>query len=169
MIEIGIIVGEYSGDKLAAEFLQPVLKTNKNIKISGIIGPELEKIGCKKIFSINDLSIMGFIEPIIKLNKIISIKKNILNYFISNIKIFIGVDFPGFNLLIEKKLKSKGIMIIHLISPSNWASRKNRIFTIEKSVNLMLIIYPFEEKIYKNYNIPVKYIGHPAANNIKLI
>ena len=169
LIEIGIIVGEHSGDKLAAEFLKPILNKNKNIKISGIIGPELEKIGCKKIFSINDLSMMGFIDPIFNLFKLIHIKKTILNHFTKKIKLFIGIDIPDFNMMIEKKMKKEGIIVIHLVSPSIWAWRKNRIKSIKIAINLMLVIFPFEECIYKNNDIPVKYVGHPAADNIKII
>jgi len=165
-MKIGIIVGEQSGDRLAANLLKKLMYTHAKIKIFGIIGPELKKIGCEEIYSINELSIFGLIEPIIKIGKLIKIKKNILKLFNNKIDIFIGVDFSAFNLNIEHNLKKLGIFTIHIVSPSIWAWREYRIKNISKSVNIIMILFPFEKKIYINKKIPVKYIGHPFADLI---
>jgi len=167
-MNIGIIVGEVSGDKLAANLFKNIFLKNKKNKYFGIVGPELKKLGCNEIFSINDLSIFGLIEPIFKIRTLIKIKKKILNNFINKIDIFIGIDFPGFNLNIENCLKNNGIFIIHIVSPSIWAWRKHRIRHIKKSVNLMMVLFPFEIKFYKKEKIPVKYIGHPLTELINI-
>jgi lipid-A-disaccharide synthase len=57
---------------------------------------------------------------------------------------------------------------MHYISPSIWAWRRNRIKKIAKAVSHMLVIFPFEEAIYRNAKIPVTYVGHPLAEIIPM-
>lgn len=82
--------------------------------------------------------------------------------------VFIGVDAPDFNLGLETQLKQAGIPTIHYISPSIWAWRGGRINKIAKAASHMLVVFPFEEAIYKKAGIPVTYVGHPLAEVIPL-
>lgn len=173
-MKIGIVVGETSGDKLAANLLKNIIKNNPKIILLGVIGPELKKLGCIEILSMNDLNTFGIIEPLFKIHKLIKFKKILLTKFINNIDIFIGIDFPGFNLIIEKILKKNGIFTFHIVSPSIWAWRSYRINNIKKAVNIIMLLYKFEKFIYNEKKIPYQFIGHPfskkslirRANNI---
>ena len=80
--------------------------------------------------------------------------------------LFLGVDAPDFNLRLEHKLKSAGIATIHFVGPSIWAWRYERIHFIKQAVSHMLVLFPFEEAIYRKENIPVTYVGHPLADAI---
>jgi lipid-A-disaccharide synthase len=82
--------------------------------------------------------------------------------------VFIGVDYPGFNLRLEEQLKQGGIPTMHYISPQIWAWRGGRIKQISRAVSHMLVIFPFEEAIYKQAGIPVTYVGHPLAEVIPM-
>jgi lipid-A-disaccharide synthase len=82
--------------------------------------------------------------------------------------VFIGADYPGFNLGLESQLKAAGIPTVHFVSPQIWAWRGGRIKKIIKGVSHMLVIFPFEEEIYRKAGVPVTYIGHPLAEMIPL-
>lgn len=129
----------------------------------------MKKEGCKEIYSIEEINVIGIFEILKKIPKILKIRYKIIKYFIKiKIDIFIGIDAPDFNFFIEKKLKKKNIKIIHYVSPSIWAWRKNRIYKMKKILDLILILFPFEKKIYKKHKIPYCFVGHHTANTIPL-
>jgi lipid-A-disaccharide synthase len=82
--------------------------------------------------------------------------------------VFVGVDAPDFNLGLETQLKAEGIPTVHFISPSIWAWRGGRIRKIARAVSHMLVVFPFEEAIYRKAGIPVTYVGHPLAEVIPM-
>jgi lipid-A-disaccharide synthase len=81
---------------------------------------------------------------------------------------FIGIDAPDFNLGLEKRLRAAGIRTAHFVGPSIWAWRRERIETIRKAVDLMLLVFPFEEAIYREAGIRALYCGHPLADQIPM-
>jgi lipid-A-disaccharide synthase len=81
---------------------------------------------------------------------------------------FIGVDYPGFNLGLEQQLREAGIPTMHFIGPQIWAWRGGRIKKIARAVSHMLVIFPFEEELYRKAGVPVTYVGHPLAEVIPL-
>jgi len=78
--------------------------------------------------------------------------------------LFIGVDAPDFNLSLERRLKRSGIPTVHYVSPSLWAWRGGRMSAIAASVDKMLVLFPFEEALYRDAKVPVAYVGHPLAD-----
>jgi lipid-A-disaccharide synthase len=83
--------------------------------------------------------------------------------------VFIGADYPGFNLGLEMQLKAAGIPTVHYIGPQIWAWRGGRIKKIMKAVSHMLVVFPFEEEIYRSAGVPVSYVGHPLAELVPMI
>jgi lipid-A-disaccharide synthase len=77
---------------------------------------------------------------------------------------FIGIDAPDFNLDLEVRLKESGIPVVHYVSPTIWAWRSERIHKIRRAVHAMLVLFPFEERLYREAGIPVTYVGHPLAD-----
>jgi lipid-A-disaccharide synthase len=113
------------------------------------------------------LSVMGLIDPLLRLGELLRIRRDLIRYFLDwRPDVVIGVDAPDFNLRIERRLRTAGIRTVHLVSPTVWAWRTGRVRTIRKSVDLMLSIFPFEEDFLRRQGVPVRYIGHPLADEI---
>ncbi len=166
-IRIGIVVGEASGDLLAADLCKKLKRRQIPFSVSGIAGPKLQQEGVHSLFSMERLSVMGLGEILKQLPQLWRCRREITEYFLSNPPdVFIGVDAPEFNLDLEKKLKKQGIRTIHYVSPSVWAWRRSRLKKIEKAVDLMLCLFPFEQCFYEEHQIPVQYVGHPFADEI---
>src|SRR5258706_5245914 len=79
-------------------------------------------------------------------------------------RLFVGIDAPDFNLGLERKLKRAGIPTVHYVSPSLWASRGGRMSAIAASVDKMLVLFPFEEALYRAAGVPLAYVGQPLAD-----
>ena len=129
----------------------------------------MEKVGLISNVPMERLSVMGLVEPLKRLPELLRIRRAFFKSLKENPPdVFIGIDFPDFNLGLEKKLKALGIPTVHYVSPSIWAWRQGRIRKIKKAVNLMLTLFPFEEKLYRNNGVPVCCVGHPLADELPL-
>ncbi len=168
-MKIGIVAGEASGDLLGSHLIASLKKHIPNIEFIGIAGPKMMSEGAKSLYSIEQLSVRGYVEVLKHLPALLSLRKSLIKQLISEkIDIFIGIDAPDFNFWIEKKLKKKDIAAIHYVSPSIWAWRKGRINKIKKAVSHILTLFPFEPAIYLNAGIPVTYVGHPLADMLPI-
>ena len=161
------MVGEASGDLLAADLCKELKRRQIPFIVVGITGPELQQQGAYSLLPMERLSVMGLGEILKQLPQLLRCRREVTEYFISNPPdVFIGVDAPEFNLDLEKKLKKHGIRTIHYVSPSVWAWRRWRLKKIAKAVDLMLCLFPFEKRFYEEHKIPVQFVGHPSADEI---
>jgi lipid-A-disaccharide synthase len=166
-LRIGIVAGEPSGDLLAADLLKHLKAKEIPLFAEGIAGPEMQEQGCRTLFSMEKLAVMGLGEILKQLPQLLSLRHQLTQYFIANPPhVFIGVDSPEFNLDLEKKLKQHGIPTVHYVSPSVWAWRRSRLKKIAQAVDLILTLFPFEQQFYLDHHIPVRYVGHPFADAI---
>jgi len=164
-LKVGIIAAEHSGDRLGAKIISS-LQEIFEVDLYGLGGPE---VNANPIVTPNgvdhhDLHVMGLIDPLIKLPKIVLIRRKLLKLFISNnIDIFIGVDSPDFNIFFHKKLKSKNVKTIQIVSPSVWGWRENRIRSIEAYIDLTMCLFKFECDFYSKKNMQSFFLGHPFS------
>ena len=162
-LKIGIIAAEHSGDRLGAKLIES-LQEIYAIDLYGLGGPEVSAYSIFTPLEIDyqDLHVMGLIDPIINLPKLLSIRKKLLNLFLKNdIDIFIGVDSPDFNMFFHKKLKSNKVKTIQVVSPSVWGWRENRIKAIQAHVDLIMCLFKFECDFYNKKNMQSFFLGHP--------
>jgi len=169
MVCIALVAGEASGDLLGASLISALKNKYPDAEFIGIAGPQMIKAGCQTLYPMEALSVMGLVEVLKHLPKLLSIRKQLFNTLLEKKPdVFIGIDAPDFNLGLEKKLKAHGIKTIHYVSPSVWAWRQWRVKKMAKSMDLMLTLFPFEVDFYKKYNIQAKFVGHPLADFIPL-
>jgi lipid-A-disaccharide synthase len=135
----------------------------------GVAGPHMQSAGCETLVPLERLSIMGLTEVVRHLRDLLSIRRDLIRYFLDwQPDVFIGVDAPDFNLGLERRLRSVGIRTVHLVSPTVWAWREGRVKTIRRSVDLLLSIFPFEEEQLRKHGVPTRYVGHPLADQIPM-
>lgn len=168
-MRIGIVAGETSGDQLAADLILALRKKHPDLIVEGIAGPRLIEAGCKPLFPMEKIAVMGLFEVLGSLPTILQIRHQLIEHFIANPPdIFIGVDAPDFNLTVEEKLRKQGIKTVHYVSPSVWAWRQGRLKKIKRADDLMLTLLPFEAQFYEKNNIPVQFVGHYLADRISI-
>ena len=168
-LSIAMVAGETSGDMLAGRLLSGLRPMLPDARLHGIGGPEMAEYGFISDYPMEKLAVRGLFEVLAHYREIKGIRDSLQKQLLrERPAAFIGVDAPDFNLDLEIALKSAGIPTLHYISPSIWAWRRNRIKKIAKAVSHMLVIFPFEEAIYRKAGIPVTYVGHPLAEIIPM-
>jgi lipid-A-disaccharide synthase len=166
---VAVVAGEVSGDLLAGRLLAGLRQHLPNARFSGIGGPRMIEQGLVSDVPIETLTVRGLFEVIPRYNEIKGIQNRLRDRLIAEKpSVFIGADYPGFNLGLEQQLREAGIPTVHFVSPQIWAWRGGRIKKIKKAVSHMLVIFPFEEAIYQEAGVPVTYVGHPLAELIPL-
>jgi len=166
---IAMLAGEASGDNLGASLIKGLRSIDPNITCIGIGGPRMAEEGFASWLDLNELSINGFVDPILRLPSLFKILIQTRNRIVAaKPACFIGIDFNFFNLLLAGMLKKRGIKTVHYVSPTVWAWRQSRVKSIAKKIDLMLTLYPFEVDIYLQNGMAAQFVGHPKADEIGL-
>jgi lipid-A-disaccharide synthase len=168
-VSLALVAGEVSGDMLAGRLMAGLRPQLPDARFHGIGGPRMIEQGLVSDVPMDTLTVRGLFEVIPRYREIKGIQNRLRDRLLAERPAaFIGADYPGFNLGLEEQLHAAGIPTVHFVSPQIWAWRGGRIKKIQRAVSHMLVIFPFEEEIYKNAGVPVTYIGHPLAEMIPL-
>ena len=168
-VSLALVAGEASGDMLAARLLAGLRPQLPGARFHGIGGPRMIEQGMASDVPMDTLTVRGLFEVIPRYRELKGIQNRLRERLLAERpSAFIGADYPGFNLGLEEQLRTAGIPTVHFIGPQIWAWRGGRIKKIKRAVSHMLVIFPFEEAIYRDAGVPVTYIGHPLAETIPL-
>ena len=163
------LAGEASGDFIASLVIPEVAKRMDGAPQYGVGGDKMRAVGFRAWYDVRELSVRGYMEVLTHLPRLLSLRKDLITRFGDSMpQVFVGVDAPDFNLGVEEKLRRRGIPTVHFVSPSIWAWRPERIQNIRRAVDHMLLVFPFEEEIYRKAGIPATFVGHPLAGIIPM-
>ncbi len=169
---IGMVAGETSGDLLASAVLgglQSRLGGPGGLQAAGIGGPAMVARGFDAWWPSERLAVRGYAEVLREYPALRAIRSRLRDRLLDwKPDVFVGVDAPDFNLELERRLRERGVRVAHFIGPSIWAWRGGRIETIRRSVDRMLLVFPFEQKLYDDAGVAATYVGHPLADAIPL-
>ena len=163
-----IIAGEASGDLHGSNLVKQLIIEDPNAVIRCWGGDLMKAAGATLVKHYKDLAFMGFIEVVKNLPTILknlSFCKNEIEGYHPDVIVLI--DYPGFNIKIAEWAKEKYYRVVYYISPQVWAWKEKRVHTIKKTVDLMLVILPFEKDYYKKFDYHVEYVGHPLVEVIE--
>lgn len=162
-LQVGIVAGEVSGDILGASLMSEIANQVGDVNFLGIGGDNMLACGLKPIAGLDQLSINGFVDPILRLKPLLQLLLK-LRRELSNVDVFVGVDFNVFNLLLERSLKKRGVPTAHYVSPSVYAWRRGRIKRIDKATDVVMTLFPFEIDVYQEQGVNAVFVGHPTAD-----
>ena len=166
MKKLFVITGEHSGDMHAGKVVEILKSQNPEIEIHGIGGDNLKNAGATIFCDHSKMS--GFGLNFRMIVEHLMLEKDVSDYILDEFKpdAVLLIDYGTFNLRVAKRLKGKGIKVLHYIPPQVWASRKWRIKGIKKYVDKVLCIFPFEVEMYQKAGIDVHYCGHPLVKQL---
>jgi len=159
-----IVAGEPSGDVHAAG-LARALKKQGGVKIIGVGGIHLKEVADEFIADLASHPIVGLWEPFWAINRLRRLLAE-LRTVIERVDSVIPVDYFGFNWRLARVAHELNKPVFYFVSPQVWATRRGRIQKLKSVVKRMLVIFPFEEKIYEEAEVPVSFVGHPLLDVI---
>ena len=167
--KIMIVVGEASGDVHASKLVSAIRELAPETEFFGSTGTRMREVGVETIVKADEFAIIGLPEVVKALPMFWKVFKALKKEAKKrNPDVVVLVDFPEFNLKLAKSLKKNGLKVVYYISPQLWAWRKYRARGIEKYVDLLLTILPFEKDWYAEKGIHnVEYVGNPLAGEVK--
>jgi len=168
-VSLALVAGEVSGDLLAARLMAGLRPRLPGVAFHGIGGPRMLEQGLVSDVPMDTLTVRGLLPVLLRYRELKGIQNRLRDRLLAERPAaFIGADYPGFNLGLEEQLRAGGIPTVHFVGPQIWAWRGGRIKKIQRAVSHMLVIFPFEEELYRQAGVPVTYIGHPLAETIPM-
>ena len=163
--KIMISCGEPSGDLYAGALAVEIRRREPDAAIFGLGGQRLMAGGGELLADYRGLSVTGLVEAI----RVVPRSLSVLNRLIQAARsekpqALVAIDFPDFNFRLAAAVKKLGIPVIYYISPQLWAWRRSRMRVIKRIADRVLVIFPFEEQIYRDAGVPVQFVGHPLVD-----
>jgi lipid-A-disaccharide synthase len=157
--------GEASGDLYAGALTRELLGIHPSLRIAGLGGPQFADAGGQLIDDYRDIAVTGLTEAIRKVPRSLAALRRLVGAARRDRPdALVVIDSPDFNFRLAPQVKRLGVPIIYYISPQIWAWRAGRLNTIRGFADRVLVIFPFEETIYRDAGVPVEFVGHPLVD-----
>ena len=164
-----IIAGEASGDKHGASLIYHLKAKDPTLRFTGLGGPLMRSAGQEQLYDIKGLAVLGLTEVLKKIFFFRRVFFETLNFLKrERPDALVLIDYPGFNVRLAEKAHREKIKVIYYISPQVWAWGKERVGRLRQTIEKMLVVFPFEEEIYRREGVPVKFVGHPLLDELEL-
>ena len=160
-----ISCGEPSGDLYAAALAREIRSLEPDAAITGFGGERLRAAGGSLIGDFSGLSVTGLLEAARVLPRTYAIYRRLIADA-GRIRpdVFVAIDFPDFNLRLARAMRSLNVPVVYYVSPQIWAWRRGRMKAMKRLAERVLVIFPFEEEIYRAAGVPVTFVGHPLLD-----
>jgi lipid-A-disaccharide synthase len=157
--------GEPSGDLYAGELVRHLREHAGVLDVFGLGGDRLEAAGGRLLAHVRDLAVVGLLEVVKHLRRLRQVFDSVLQEVErGRPAVAVLVDYAEFNLRLARELKRKGVPVVYYVSPQVWAWRRGRTRAIRERVARMIVIFPFEEALYRDEGVPVNFVGHPLVD-----
>jgi lipid-A-disaccharide synthase len=165
---IFIIAGEASGDLYGGNLVKAIRALDPSIYFLGVGGSHMKEAGVRLLRHAEEMAVVGLPGPKSLLTIFEAFREVSASLTHWRPDLIILIDYPEFNLMVAGRAKRHGIPVMYYVSPQIWAWRSGRINTIRSRVNRMVVILPFEEKLYLEAGVNVSFVGHPLLDLIAL-
>jgi lipid-A-disaccharide synthase len=163
-VRILISAGEASGEMYGAQLIEALRRLDSSLDFFGGGGDKMRAAGCDTVVDAKDLSVVGITEILGNLPKIwVLFHKLIAEADRRKPDLAIVIDSPAFNWRVARQMKKRGIPVVYYVCPQFWAWRQGRVRLLRKYVDKALVIFPFEEKFYRDRGVDTEFVGHPLA------
>ncbi len=165
MTRLLLSCGEPSGDLYAGALTRELRELDPGVTVAGLGGPHLAAAGGHLIDDYRGLSVTGLTEAVAKIPRSwATLRRLVASARADRPHALIVIDFPDFNFPLSRRVKQLGVPVVYYVSPQIWAWRPGRLKTIREIADLVLVIFPFEERIYRDGRVPVEFVGHPLVD-----
>jgi len=156
--------GEPSGDLYAGDLVHHLRDQVGPFEVFGLGGDRLQAEGGRLLAHVRDLAVVGLFEVLRHLRLLRAVFRSVLDEVDRDRPAAaVLVDYAEFNLRLARELKRRGVPVVYYVSPQVWAWRRGRLRAIRESVTQMIVIFPFEEPLYREAGVPVTFVGHPLV------
>ena len=168
-LKIGIVAGEASGDILGGRLMAAIRERQPDVQFSGVGGDTMLAEGLEALAPLSALSVNGIKDPLLRLPSLYRLLRRLVAHFVGEgVDAVVGVDFNVFNLMLERRVRQRGIPTVHYVSPSVYFWRQGRVKRIVRAADVVLTLFPFEPAFYEQRGGRAVFVGHPLADDIGL-
>ena len=164
-MQILISAGEASGEMYGAQLIESLRRRDPALTFFGAGGERMRAAGCGIVVDAKDLAVVGITEVVSHLKKILGVYKKLIRAADERRPaLAVVIDSPAFNWRVARQMRKRGIPVVYYVCPQFWAWRQGRAKLLRKYINKALVIFPFEEKFYRDRGVDATFVGHPLAD-----
>jgi lipid-A-disaccharide synthase len=166
---IFLSAGEASGDAYGAALIAMLRERLPEARFTGLGGSQMGQAGQERVVRAEDVAVMGFTEILRHIPRIYaSYRKLVASIRRERPDVAVLIDFPDVNFRLAKHLRRAGVPVVWFVSPQLWAWKRGRLRWVQERVDKMLVIFPFEERFYRERGVDAEFVGHPLAGTRQL-
>ena len=166
--KIFIVAGEASGDLHGADLARALLTLDPEVTLVGMGGERMRKAGVRLLVDAGELAAVGLTEALSRFAALTRAFRTLRRALTEEHPgLLLLIDFPDFNFWLARASRRIGVPVLYYISPQVWAWRKGRVRTLKRLVEKVVVIFPFEEILYREAGVPVSFVGHPMLDRLR--